>query len=139
MITDTCNDAVLSDLNMVPNRRSFNNTPSADMNMITDLHRIVVEVASVGFIWRPAMKDHQLQFQCFHDSRVTHRTIHPSLIRQYLPREITTAWPGPVRLRSPRMIAVPEMIVFPPRMMFCGPAIVARRDTLLPVSYLVHR
>lgn len=26
------------------------------------------------------------------------------------------------------------MMVLPPRMMFCGPAIVARRDTLLPVS-----
>ena len=60
----------------------------------------------------------------------------PSPTRQYLPSEITTAWPGPVRLKSPRMIAPLDIIVLPPRMMFCGPAIVARRDTLFPVSWI---
>lgn len=63
--------------------------------------------------------------------------IHPSLIKQYLPSEITTADPVPVRLKSPRMIALLAIIVLPPSMMFCGPAIVARRETLLPVSYTV--
>ena len=60
--------------------------------------------------------------------------MQPSPTRQYLPREITTACPGPVLRRSPRMMAPFAMIVFPPRMMFCGPAMVARRETLLPVS-----
>jgi hypothetical protein len=59
----------------------------------------------------------------------------PSPTRQYLPSEMTTACPGPVRLRSPRMMAPLEMMVLPPRIMFCGPAIVARRETLLPVSF----
>jgi len=61
---------------------------------------------------------------------------HPSPTRQYLPNDITTACPGPVRLRSPRMIAPLEIMVFPPKMMFCGPAIVALRETLLPVSFM---
>jgi hypothetical protein len=34
------------------------------------------------------------------------------------------------------MIDPLEMIVFPPRMMFWGPAIVARRETLFPVSWI---
>lgn len=59
----------------------------------------------------------------------------PSPTKQYLPKEITTACPGPVRRRSPRIIAPLEIIVLPPRMMFWGPAIIARRDTLFPVSY----
>lgn len=33
------------------------------------------------------------------------------------------------------MMAPLDIIVLPPRMMFCGPAIVARRETLLPVSF----
>ena len=65
----------------------------------------------------------------------THLITHPSPMRQYRPSEITTACPGPVRLRSPRMMAPLAMIVFPPRMMFCGPEIVALRETLFPVSY----
>ena len=63
--------------------------------------------------------------------------MQPSLIKQYLPSEITTADPVPVRLRSPRMIALLAMIVLPPSIIFCGPAMVARRETLLPVSCTV--
>lgn len=37
------------------------------------------------------------------------------------------------------MIAPLDMIVLPPRMIFCGPAIVARRETLLPVSFEMSR
>lgn len=62
--------------------------------------------------------------------------MHPSPIRQYLPKEITTVCPLPVRLKSPRMIAPFEIIVFPPRIMFCGPAMIALRDTLFPVSWI---
>jgi hypothetical protein len=58
----------------------------------------------------------------------------PSPIRQYLPKEMTTACPCPVRRKSPRIIAPLDIIVFPPRMMFCGPEMVARLDTLFPVS-----
>jgi hypothetical protein len=43
---------------------------------------------------------------------------HPSPTRQYLPKEMTTACPGPVLLKSPRMMAPLDMIVLPPRMMF---------------------
>lgn len=69
----------------------------------------------------------------------TNLMMQPSPIRQYLPKDITTACPGPVLLRSPRMIAPLDMIVLPPRMIFCGPAIVARRETLLPVSFEMSR
>lgn len=63
-----------------------------------------------------------------------HLITHPSPMRQYRPSDITTAWPGPVRRRSPRMIAPLAMMVFPPSMMFCGPEMVALRETLFPVS-----
>lgn len=69
-------------------------------------------------------------------AKQTYRIMHPSPIKQYLPKEITTVCPLPVRLKSPRMIAPFEMIVFPPRIMFCGPAIIALRDTLFPVSWI---
>lgn len=51
-------------------------------------------------------------------SAMTHLIVQPSETRQYLPREMTTACPGPVLRRSPLMIAPLEMMVFPPRMMF---------------------
>ena len=73
-------------------------------------------------------------FQAEKRKKQTYRITHPSPIKQYLPREMTTVWPLPVRLKSPRMIAPFEMIVLPPRMIFCGPAMIALRDTLLPVS-----
>lgn len=44
-----------------------------------------------------------------------------SLMRQYLPRDMITAWPGPVRLISSRVMASPEMIVLPPRIMVLRP------------------
>jgi len=59
----------------------------------------------------------------------------PSPTKQYRPREITTACPGRDWRRSPRIIAPLEMMVLPPRIMFCGPAIVARLETLFPVSW----
>lgn len=51
----------------------------------------------------------------------------PSPMRQYRPREMTTDGfePAPDLRRSPRMIEWGWMMVLPPRMMFCGPWIVA--------------
>ena len=46
------NDTVLSDFDMVADLRCFDNTVRADMDMIANLHRIVVEVASIGLVRR---------------------------------------------------------------------------------------
>lgn len=44
-------DAVLSDDNMVPNSRCFNDRVGADMNVVTDLHWIIIEISAVRFVW----------------------------------------------------------------------------------------
>ena len=44
------NDTVLSNFDMVADLRCFDNTVRADMDMITNLHRIVVKVASIGLV-----------------------------------------------------------------------------------------
>jgi hypothetical protein len=122
-------DAVLPDLNVIPNRRGFHYRASTDVNVIAYFHGVVVEVPSVGLVrWSMGGEDSQSA------GLTTDLIIHPSPIRQYLPRDITTVWPGPVRRRSPLIIAPLAMIVLPPKMIFCGPAMVALRETLLPVS-----
>ena len=119
---------------MIPNRCGFYDGVLAYVDVITNFHGVVVEVSSIGFVWRPAQKRKFEDRLSYDVLRVTHLITQPSPIRQYLPKEMTTACPGPVRRKSPRIIAPLEIIVFPPRMIFCGPAIVARRDTLFPVS-----
>lgn len=105
------------------------------MHKVPDFHGIVVEVSSICLVWRS-------KYRYLQPSETSRRAVITYLITQlspttqYLPKEMTTACPGPVRLRSPRMIAELDIIVFPPRIMFCGPAIVALLDTLLPVSYV---
>ena len=46
------NDTVLSNFDMVADLRCFDNTVRADMDMIANLHRVVVEVASIGLVRR---------------------------------------------------------------------------------------
>ena len=124
---------------MVADLRCFDNTVRADMDMIANLHRIVVEVASIGLVRRSTgYQNNSIRGDVLQTRLWTYLITQPSPIRQYRPREITTACPGPVLLRSPRIMAPLAMIVFPPRIMFCGPAIVARLETLLPVSYILH-
>ena len=54
----THNYAVLSDLYVVSNRRRFHNGVRADVNKVTNLHRVVVERASVGLV-RRSIRDEQ--------------------------------------------------------------------------------
>lgn len=49
---ETHDDTVLPNLNTVSDSRSFNHTASSDVYKVTDLHRIVVEVALVGLVRR---------------------------------------------------------------------------------------
>ena len=48
------NHAVLPNVNMTPNCSGFYDRISTDMNMIPNLHRIIIEVSSIGLIWRSA-------------------------------------------------------------------------------------
>lgn len=125
---------------MITDSRCLHDRTRADVYMVPNLHGIIIEVASICLVRRSSEKQRHLRMsaagwvKCANN--VTYLITHCSPIRQYLPREMTTACPGPVRRRSPRMIAALEIIVFPPRIIFWGPAIVARRETLFPVSYV---
>lgn len=46
------NHAVLSDLNMVANSRRFDYSIGANVDEITDLHRIVVECTTISLVRR---------------------------------------------------------------------------------------
>jgi hypothetical protein len=46
----TYDDAILADLYVITYRSSFDNTTSTDMDMIANFHRVIVEIAAVGFV-----------------------------------------------------------------------------------------
>lgn len=83
--------------------------------MVSDLHRIVVEIAAICLVRWPTRAYVHKGRRAF---VIAYLITQPSPTRQYLPKEITTACPGPVRLKSPRMMAPLEMIVLPPKMIF---------------------
>jgi hypothetical protein len=134
-IFTTHDDTVLADLDVISDGGCLDNRVGSDVDIVSDLHRIVVEISAVCFIWWSGYSMRVAKWTTKRRKKGRDLMTHPSPTRQYRPKEMTTACPGPVRRRSPRIIAPLEMMVFPPRMMFCGPAIVARRDTLFPVSY----
>ena len=49
----TNNDTILSNLNVVPNSCGFDDTVCADMNMVTDFHRVIIEISTICFVWGP--------------------------------------------------------------------------------------
>ena len=51
--TDTHYDAILPDLDMVPNGRRFHNGIRTNVYMVADLHRIIVEVSPICLVRRP--------------------------------------------------------------------------------------
>ena len=56
------NDTVLSNFDMVADLRCFDNTVRADMDMITNLHRIVVKVASIGLVrWSTGYQNNSIR------------------------------------------------------------------------------
>lgn len=120
---------------MVADGCCFNDGVGTNMNVVSDLHWIIIEISAVRFVWWPVGEETLCVMGIRWHGMSANLMMQPSPTRQYLPRDMTTAWPGPVLLRSPRIIAPLDMIVLPPRIMFCGPAIVARRETLLPVSF----
>lgn len=44
-------DTVLPDFNMTPNSGSFNNTIGTNVDIVSDFHRVVVEIAPECLIW----------------------------------------------------------------------------------------
>lgn len=60
----TYDNAVLPNFNMVSNRRSLDDTSSSDMNMISNLHWVVVEVSSIGLV-RRSITLRQLELSCY--------------------------------------------------------------------------
>lgn len=50
----THNQAILPDVDMIPNRGSLNDASSSNVNMVSDFHWIVVEISLVCLVWRAA-------------------------------------------------------------------------------------
>jgi hypothetical protein len=48
----TDNDTVFPDFDMVSNGRSFYDRVGPNVNVIPYLHRVVVEISAIGFVWR---------------------------------------------------------------------------------------
>lgn len=111
----TDNHTIFPNFNVVPNGGSFYNGIGSNVDMVAYFHWVVVEISAISLIWRPELI---VKFDVEGRTRQAYLITQPSPTRQYLPKEITTACPGPVRLKSPRMIAPLEMTVLPPRMIF---------------------
>ena len=46
-------NTILPDLHMVANSRRFYDGIGTDVDIVTDLHRIIVKCATIGFVRRP--------------------------------------------------------------------------------------
>jgi hypothetical protein len=46
------NDTVLSYLDVIPDGGGFNDGTCPDVDVITNLHRVVIEVSTIGLVWR---------------------------------------------------------------------------------------
>jgi len=111
-------DTIFPNLDVIPDGGSLHNSVGTNVNMISDLHGIIIKVATVRLVrWSRNIKDESVYSVSGKKVECDLKT-QPSPTRQYLPNEMTTAWPGPVRLRSPRMMAPLDIIVFPPKIMF---------------------
>lgn len=53
----TYDDAILADDNMVAYGCSLDDAIRADMDVVSDFHRVVVEVTAVGFVWWPGFHE----------------------------------------------------------------------------------
>ena len=51
--SETYNDTVLANLDVVPNRSSLHNGICTDVDVVADFHGIVVEISSIRLIRRP--------------------------------------------------------------------------------------
>lgn len=127
----THDDTIPPDLDVISYLCSFDDAVCAYVHMIAYLHGIVVEVASVCLVWRSAGAAQLCRWAIRADAYLM---IQPSPTKQYLPSDMTTTCHGPVRLSSPRIIAPLDMIVLPPRIMFCGPAMVVILCYQCPVT-----
>jgi hypothetical protein len=47
------NHTVLPDLHMIPNGRRFYDGICTNVNIVTDLHRVIVECTTIRFVRRP--------------------------------------------------------------------------------------
>jgi hypothetical protein len=47
------NHTVLPDLHMIPNGRRFYDGICTNVNIVTDLHRVIVECTTIRLVWRP--------------------------------------------------------------------------------------
>ena len=54
MAEDTYDDAILPNLDMVPDGRSLDDGVRAYVDVISYLHGIIVEVSAISLIWRSA-------------------------------------------------------------------------------------
>ena len=65
----THNHTIPPDLYVIPYLGSFNDAICSDMDVVSDLHRIVVEVAAVSLVWRSVRSQQISCASCQTESR----------------------------------------------------------------------
>lgn len=51
-VRKTHNNAIFPNDNMIPNRRGFNDGVGTNVNVVSNLHRIVIEISAIRLVWR---------------------------------------------------------------------------------------
>jgi hypothetical protein len=76
---------------MISDGSSLHNGIGANVYMVPNLHRIVIEVPAVCFVWRSKISKLLEYLFGLENNMECHLMTQPSSTRQYLPNEMTTA------------------------------------------------
>jgi len=96
----TYNHTVLPNLDMVSDRCCFDNGACANMDVISDLHGVVVEVPSIGLVRRPLLTRLSLPQP---DQENLYRPYHATFANQTIPAQRNNngmAWTYPSQVSS---------------------------------------
>lgn len=52
---ETYNNTILPNHNMVPNRRGFDDGVRTDVNIVPNLHWVVIEISAIRLVWWPGL------------------------------------------------------------------------------------
>jgi hypothetical protein len=55
MVTKTYNNTILPNDNMIPNRCSFDDGVGTNVNIVPNLHWVVIEISAIRLVWWPGV------------------------------------------------------------------------------------
>jgi len=78
------NNAIFPNDNMVPYCCGFNDGVGSDVNVVSNLHRIVVKISAIRLVWRPELRCHLngcnrtiFKQDVPHHAALTHKAVPP--------------------------------------------------------------